>query len=386
VKIDFAAHNEESRRVWEAYRGGKPFRVPMVLGVNPRYTMFDHPANPRGITYEQYWSDPQSMLERNLEHAEWCAFNLVQDAEMGLPDKWTVGVDFQNVYEAVAHGCSIVYCHNQVPDTRPLEDPLSKSHLLDRLIPDPFDNPAGAEIWKFHDHFVQKEREGFEWKGRPISVTQPSGLFTDGPVTGACNLLGAMEFCLDLVEDPAFADDLLSYLTETIIARITAYRERLGMPPRSDGFLYADDSIALLSTEMVCERVLPHHRRLLESLSMGGPNSIHLCGDATRHFPMLKEELNIRSFDTGFPVDFCDLRATLGDDVEILGGPSVPFLTNAEPEEVFDETARILNSGIKSGGRFVLREGNNLAPEVSPANVAAMYEAVKIHGHFPEQV
>jgi hypothetical protein len=58
VKIDFAAHNEESRRVWEAYRGGKPFRVPMVLGVNPRYTMFDHPANPRGITYEQYWSEP----------------------------------------------------------------------------------------------------------------------------------------------------------------------------------------------------------------------------------------------------------------------------------------------------------------------------------------
>jgi len=384
VTTDFAAHNEESRRVWESYRAGKPIRVPMMLGVNPRYTMFDHPANPRGITYEQYWSDPQSMLERNLEHAEWCAFNLVQDAELGTPEEWTVGVDFQNVYEAVAHGCTIVYCPNQVPDTKPLENPNTKRNVLDRPIPDPFDNPAGASIWRFHDHFVQRQREGFEWEGRPITVANPSGLFTDGPVTGACNLIGAMEFCLDLVEDPAFADDLLAYLTETIVAQIAAYRARLGMSPKSDGFLYADDSIALLSTEMVRERVLHHHRRLLDSLSNGGPNSIHLCGDATRHFPMLKEELNIRSFDTGFPVDFGGLRSALGDDVEILGGPSVPFLTNASPNEAFEETARILNSGVKSGGRFILREGNNLAPEVTPANVAAMYDAVKAHGNYPE--
>jgi uroporphyrinogen-III decarboxylase len=294
-------------------------------------------------------------------------------------------VDFQNVYEAVAHGCSIVYCHHQVPDTRPLEAKHSKRELLDQQIPDPFDNPAGAKIWSFHNHFVRRQTDGFEWKGRPIAVANPSGLFTDGPVTGACNLMGAMEFCLDLVEDPSFAEDLLSYLTDTIIARITAYRESLGMPPKTEGFLYADDSIALLSKEMVREKVLPHHRRLLESLSSGGPNSIHLCGDATRHFPMLKEELNIRSFDTGFPVDFGGLRSVLGDEIEIFGGPSVPFLTNASPEEAFDETVRVLNSGIKSGGRFILREGNNLAPEVSPANVAAMYEAVQTHGHFSEQ-
>ncbi|MFI5385146.1 MAG: uroporphyrinogen decarboxylase family protein [Fimbriimonadales bacterium] len=379
---DFAAHNEEVRQVWDAYRSGNPIRVPMILGVNPRYTTFDHPANPRGLTIEQSWSDPQLMLERHLEHQEWCAFNLPQDAEMGLPEKWTVSVDFQNVYEATALGCPIQYCDGQVPDTRPILTDENKRDQLKGKVPDPFENPFWRKAWSFYDHFLRKEIEGFEWRGRPIKVAGLSGLGTDGPVTGACNIRGAMEFCLDLLGDPGYADDLLAFLTEAIIVRIKAFRERLGLPVRDKSYGYADDSIALLSTEMVVERVLPHHRRLIDAFATEGPNSIHLCGDSTRHFAMLKRELDIKSFDTGFPVDFGAVRLEVGDDVEILGGPSVPFLSSATPEETYAETKRILESGIMAGGRFVLREGNNLAPEISVANVAAMYDAVCRHGVY----
>lgn len=379
---DFAAHNAEVRRVWDAYRAGNPIRVPMILGVNPRYTTFDHEANPRGLSIEQYWSDPQLMLERHLEHLEWCAFNLPQDAEMGLPEKWTVGVDFQNVYEAAALGCPIQYCDGQVPDTRPILTDENKRKFLKKQVPDPFENPFWSKAWSFYEHFLRTEIGGFEWRGRPIKVVGLSGLVTDGPVTGACNVRGAMEFCLDLLEDPGFAGDLLAYLTEAIITRVTAFRNRLGLPVKEKGYGYADDSIALLSTEMVVERVVPHHRRLVDAFATEGPNSIHLCGDSTRHFPMLKRELNIKSFDTGFPVDFGALRAELGEDVEILGGPSVPFLSAATPEETYDETRRILESGIMAGGRFVLREGNNLAPEITVANVRAMYYAVRDLGHY----
>lgn len=374
--MNFAEHNEEVRRVWEAYRAGQPIRVPMILGVNPRYTMFGHEANPRGTTFEEYWSDTQVMLERQLEHLEWCAFNLPQDAEMGLPEKWTVWVDFQNVYEAAALGCPIQYCEHQVPDTRPI---LSE-HSIPSQVPDPFTNPFWAKAWAFYEHFEAKEREGFEWKGRPIHVAGPCGLGTDGPMTGACNLRGTMEFCLDLMGDSAFADDLLAFLTEAIIVRIKAFRQRLEIT--GAGFGYADDSVALLSTDMVRERIVPHHRRLVEALSGGGQVGIHLCGDATRHFPMLKEELDIKSFDTGFPVDFGALRKSLGKETEIAGGPSVPFLSSASPEATFEETRRVLESGIMDGGRFVLREGNNLAPEVSVANVRAMYDAVRRHGVY----
>lgn len=379
---DFAAHNKEVRQVWEAYRAGKPTRVPMLLGIQPRYTMFDHPANPRGITFEGYWSDPQLMLERLLEHLEWCAFNLPQDAEMGLPKKWTVWVDFQNVYEAAALGCPIQYCEGQVPDTRPLEGEAAIRDLLKGGVPDPFGNPFWSKVWSFHEHFEQRAKEGFEWRGRPIHVAGPSGMGTDGPVTGACNVCGAMEFCLDLAGDSAFADELMAFLTESAIARIRAFRGRMGFPLKEKGFGFADDSVALLSTEMVAERVLPHHRRLVEAFSEGGPNSIHLCGDATRHFPFLKEALDIKSFDTGFPVDFAWLRRELGPDVEIQGGPSVPFLQAATADEVRRETRRILQSGIMEGGRFVLREGNNLAPEIGVEQVSAMYEECREWGRY----
>ncbi len=383
MRIDFEAHNDEVRAVWAAYRANKPIRVPMILGVNPRYTMFNHPANPRGTTYEQVWFDPQVMLERHLEHLEWCAFNLPQDAEMGLPEEWNVSVDFQNVYEAASLGCPIEYCEGQVPDTRPLLGPDDPPTLP--KVPDPFTNPFWAKVWSFYDHMVKVCSEGFEWRGRPVRIGGLSGLGTDGPMTGACNYRGTMQFCADLIDEPRYADELLALLTEAIVVRIRAFRARLGLPATEQGFGYADDSVALLSTEMVLERIVPHHRRLVESFSTGGPNSIHLCGNATRHFPMLKAELNIKSFDTGFPVNFGELRRTLGDDVELIGGPSVPFLTSAPPEEVVLETKRVLESGVKKGGRFILREGNNLAPEVSVANVEAMYETVRAHGAVSEE-
>jgi uroporphyrinogen-III decarboxylase len=53
--------------------------------------------------------------------------------------------------------------------------------------------------------------------------------------------------------------------------------------------------------------------------------------------------------------------------------PTAIFLQQAAPEEVRAETERILNSGSCDGGRFVLREGNNLAPGTPLSNLEAMY-------------
>jgi hypothetical protein len=322
------------------------------------------------------------MLQRQLEHLEWCAFHIFQDAPMGLPEKWQFWVDFHNVHEAAAFGCPIQYINDQVPDTRPISTDDNKRSIFDRGVPDPFDNPFWDKVWCFYDHFAKRQAEGYEWKGRPIEVLGPTGMGTDGPMTVACNLRGAMEFCVDLLEDREYADELLAFVTEAAICRIKAFRERLGRPAKDKGYFYADDSIALISTDMLIERVIPHHRRLIESLAAEGPHSIHLCGDATRHFPALMQELNIKMFDTGFPVDFGALRNELGNDVEIWGGPSVPFLTKATAAETTAETRRILESGIMAGGRFVLREGNNLAPEITPENVRAMYQAVKTYGVY----
>jgi hypothetical protein len=42
---------------------------------------------------------------------------------------------------------------------------------------------------------------------------------------------------------------------------------------------------------------------------------------------------------------------------------------------VYSDARRILESGILEGGMFILREGNNLAPETPLENTEALYQA-----------
>ena len=383
-KVDFEQHNTEVKEVWDAYHRREPIRVPIIFGINPRYTMFGHEANPRGIEFEEYSNDPQIMMERQLEHQDWVRHNVPQDAEMGLPKNgWNVYVDFQNYYEAAWFGCEMRYYPGQVPDVTPLlKDDDKKRMLFDRGIPDPFTGGAMKKNWAFYDYFKKKQEKSYTWKGLPIANIGLAGAGTDGPVSIACNLRGATEFMTDLLADTEYALQLLDYITEATIIRIKAYRQKLGQPLKTDGWGFADDSIQLISPKMYKEYILPFHKRLIDEFSEGGPNSIHLCGDATHHFRFLRDTFNIQSFDTGFPVDFSSLRRQLGPDVQIYGGPSVMILQTASPDEVCAEVKRILTSGVMEGGRFVLREGNNLPPGVPIENLWAMYEAGKEYGRY----
>ena len=131
------------------------------------------------------------------------------------------------------------------------------------------------------------------------------------------------------------------------------------------------------------ERILPLHRRLFDELGVSGTErSIHLCGDSTRHFLAIKEKLGVDQFDTGYPVDFAEMQKALGPDVRMNGGPNVSLLLGGTPEAVVSETKRILGEVMPFTKRFVLREGNNLAPCTPPKNIAAMYEAVRQFGKY----
>ncbi len=58
------------------------------------------------------------------------------------------------------------------------------------------------------------------------------------------------------------------------------------------------------------------------------------------------------------------------------------YTLDGAPEGIRAEVKRIRNPGIMEGGRFVLREGNNLAPRTPVENVEAMYEAGKSFGIY----
>lgn len=383
LNIDFEAHNHDVRAVWDAYHAGRPIRVPLVLGVNVRYYLFSPWLNPRRITFKEYFDDPDLMLQTQVEFQHYVRHNLLHDGELGMPkESWGwVSVDLQNTYEAAWFGCPWRFHENQVVDTEPILRDDNKHMLFDRGLPDPFKDGSMAKNMDYYERMKESART-FTFMGLPVAGVSPSGLGTDGPFTAAANLRGATEICMDMYEDPQFVRDLLDFITDATILRIKAYREMLGHDVKPECWGFADDSIQLLSTEMYKEFVLPCHKRLIAGLAGAGPHSIHLCGDATRHFKTIRDELNVKAFDTGFPVDFGALREELGPDVQINGGPSVQFLMRATPEEVREEVRCILSTGVMTGGKFVLREGNNLSPGIPEANVAAMHAAAKEFGTY----
>jgi uroporphyrinogen-III decarboxylase len=60
----------------------------------------------------------------------------------------------------------------------------------------------------------------------------------------------------------------------------------------------------------------------------------------------------------------------------------VGLLLNGTPQQVRERTKAILQSGVMEGGKFVLREANNLPPCCPGENLRALYECCLEHGRY----
>ncbi|MBW7866579.1 MAG: hypothetical protein GX580_08310 [Candidatus Hydrogenedens sp.] len=372
--LDFSAHNEASRALWAAFAENTHERVPIRLNTNPRMLMLDPAYNTRGLSYREYMTDPELMGQAVLEWAYWTRFLLPGDHEKGLPEVWRVHVDFENVYDAAWFGAPVEFHDEQVPYAAPLLNADNRRMLFDRGIPGPFAGEWAERALRFWDYFHEKSRNGWTFFGRPVEVlVQTPMMCFDGAFTAAASLRGATDLCTDLLMDPDYVHELLDYITEAAIARIQAWRTHFDQPLQTEEFGSADDSVEMLSVGQYREFALPRHRRLYDTFCPSGERGIHLCGNAQRLFPVLREELGITAFDTGFPVDFARFREEMGPDTLISGGPRAPLFVDPDPAPLLGETRRILRSGVAEGGRLILQEGNNLPPRAPLDHCAAFY-------------
>lgn len=379
----FTQHNEEAQAVWAAYHAGQPIRVPVTLWTDARFFLLDQTFNPgEAITFQHYSTDAQVMMDVQLRAADWRANYIAPlcDDQAGPPDRYTVTVDLLRYFDAGFFGAAVEYRRGQMPDTRPILSGDKKHLLFDQGLPDPLRGGVFAQAHHLYEVMTERIQSGFNYNGRLVDLT-PFGTGTDGPLTVATSLRGS-ELFIDFYTDPDYVHQLLDFIVEGTLARIRAHRRFFDLPEMSDTWSFADDAIQMISTEMVREFILPAHQKLKSGLTTAVRIAIHLCGDATRHFKLLRDELGAYSFDTGFPIDFAWLRQELGPEVEILGGPRVPFLLDATSAEVTTETKRILQSGIMAGGRFILREANDLAPGTPLANLAAIYDTARQFGVY----
>ncbi|MBC7321119.1 hypothetical protein H5T89_10810, partial [bacterium] len=145
---------------------------------------------------------------------------------------------------------------------------------------------------------------------------------------------------------------------------------------------FADDSIELISEETYKEFVLPYHKKLIDTFSKGGPNSIHLCGKASHHFETIRRELNVMDFDTGYPTDLGKMRKILGPEVTLRGNINPMVLLEGPTYRIEEEVVKLLQSGVMEGGKFLLCDGNNVAPCTPIEHLRTMYETGKRYGRY----
>ena len=372
--------NDDKRAVWDAYRQRRPTRIPVQLGTNPRILLLDPELNP-GYTFEQLDQDPEAHVDLALRYQHYLrtVLNHYTDAPTGLPDVWPVNLFAYNVYEAASLGADVIYTSNSVPATKPMLNDADKERIFDVPIDRPLALPFIRDRLAFW-HEMQRVCEGRTFEGRPVQLMPWALTGTDGPVTVACNVRGDT-FLEDLIEDPDYADRLLTFVTRAAIHRRRAFQQYWG-ERITPGNGMADDAAQMLSPQMYEQRVLPHHRAFYDAGDANPPRSMHMCGNASHLLPTIHQQLGVSSFDTGFPVDHGALRQQLGADTEILGGPRIALLLHGSADEVYQDTVRILRSGVTDGGRFILREGNNLPPCCPLENLDAMYTACLEHGRF----
>lgn len=379
---DFCQHNREVRDLWEAYRKGTHARVPMITGVSDRFYVLNPVTNPKGVSFYEYSNDPDLMFDMQCSFSEYAKFHIPGDHEMGIPEEGgTVNVDFQNYYEAAWYGCEVRFPDGEVPYAVPLLGEDNKNQLFEQGLPDPFGGFM-TKAKEYYDRFRERMKTA-RILGQRITGLGAWFTTTDGPFTVACELRGADNLCVDMLEDPDYYHQLMDYVTESIILRMKAWRRYMGQPEITKSFGFADDSILLLSNPMYREFVLPYHKRMAHALStMEERGGVHLCGDATRHFKTLRDELNIYSFDTGFPVDHRAICLELGEEVTIQGGPRAQLIQQGPKEAIDAESKRILEAVKPVSRRFIFRDGNDIPPYTPLEHIQALYDACLKYGRY----
>jgi uroporphyrinogen-III decarboxylase len=247
-------------------------------------------------------------------------------------------------------------------------------------MPGPFDG-IFATVKETYEFFLDRAN-GYEFRGKPVRVAYPgTGLGCDGPLTVALDVRGD-EIFSDMYAEPDYYHRLMDFIVESTIRRVRAWRAYLGLEMRPPAGSFADDAIQMISVDTYKELVLPYHKRYLDALFSGGPFQMHLCGNVQRHFPQIIHALNVNHFDTGFPINFETLRDKIGETIHINGGVRVDILLSGTSAQVREETRRILQSGVTRGGKFIMKEANNLPPNVPLENLWAMYETTREFGVY----
>jgi uroporphyrinogen decarboxylase len=300
-----------------------------------------------GETVRRFATDPDVMARCVLAAYERFGYDGIE-----------IGVDA--VIEAEALGSEVAYPENEPPHViRPLLGDGKKGLTLLKKPADP--KRAGRMPFVIAATKKVRERIGNEAYVQSIVM---------GPMNIASQLRGVENLILDILEDPDFVRELLSF---TLRQSIEYARALLAAGATGLDIGEAFCSLNLISPQIYRTFALELHRALIDDIhDQGGFAELHVCGNTTEIIEDLKST-GADYLDIDWPVD-------IGRVVSL-----VPCRGNLDPSRilllgdralVLEEASRVIAKAAPSRG-LILGSGCEIAPNTPLENIAAMVDAVR---------
>ena len=189
------------------------------------------------------------------------------------------------------------------------------------------------------------------------------------------SLRGFENFCMDLVLNQKFAEELLESITEWYLQGI----DLMAAAP-IDAVFFGDDHACqrgmIMGEDRWRQLFKPRWKQIFERVHHYGFYIImHMCGDTSAVVPDLIE-IGLDCMESCQPecMDIYELKKRYGRDIRFWGGLGAQsILPFGSADEVAEET-RQLKREMGRGGGYVLWPSKPAGPEVPIANIAAYLE------------
>ena len=361
----------------EAKRFEEPDRVPVWPAINYRYLL---PMV--GGRFRDYYADPETMLRSQILGQKWLMEHIKTD-QYAITGAWVGGwTDFQNTTEASSLGCEVIFPDDDIPWVGPgwvkTDADLRRLEKIDVTR----NGLNGRQVAFRRAMMAVAEKYPVRFQGGPVFYPGANPALTHtshGPFGVAADLMGQTEMFSAIIERPEFARELMSIVTDKIIAWLDFCWAEMKIPHRD--FAWTDDLAAYLSPRVYREMVLPFEKKL--RFHFDGWASLHMCGHTNHLLRIFADDVRIKELQGfGWEVDLDLIGEVMGGRVVLLGNVSPVTIATGTPDQVKAETRRV----IEKLGRYrglIIQDGNNIAPGSPVENINAMMEAAEEYGRYP---
>ena len=337
---------------------GIPDRVPVYAQIH------EFAMNEMGYSPDEFYTDPEKLVTSVLEVY----------TRYGL-DAPYVDFDVYNI-EASGIGQRIKFSKDSMPDVD-RSDLLIKDKSDIKKIKTPDFGSAGR-----FPFVIEANRIFYELTGIPVTIN-----FT-APFSLAANIRGIENLIFDIIDDPKFAKELFTRLTEELIIPWILYQKEKVPEVYSIVGSDATASLPILSIEMLNEWVVPY---IIEIRNEVGRDTYvsNWIGERYLDNPekMFDAKLKVSpTFLEGQDPDVEELGPEIykkyanQHDVSLILGIGTSFLARAKPEDIEKRVEYYIRAGGK-GGRFGLYLCN-IGRTTPPENLKAAVDAAHKYGKY----